>query len=259
MFDRRNTSNCYGVEMVLFEWRLVIWLRGMVVAIVGFSYIVLGPSISFAQYPGSAGNFNDGAFGGSLSASSESSSRASSTSDSVNSDETSNSSARGSMPSSDSYASADNAAGDDGYGGGTFTASPPRKDVRQRSLIRQFRLEFAKTLTVETANKRLFRALSADFYLDQFSKELDAGLDRQADLDSLGRDLSLVRDALDDRLDEVITSYGGDAPRRNFFSKTGSAGRSAPVLRTEVKKLKLKHELLEFGEFSLQAMGYYAK
>ena len=25
------------------------------------------------------------------------------------------------------------------------------------------------------------------------------------------------------------------------------------------QNLKLKHELLEFGEYSLQAMGYYAK
>ena len=120
-------------------------------------------------------------------------------------------------------------------------------------------LEFAKTLTVETSNKRLFRALSADIYLDKFSKELDAGLDQQADLDSLGRDLGLVRDALDDRLDQVITSYGGVVPRQNFFSKRASTGRSVQALRTEVEKLKLKHELLEFGEFSLQAMGYYAK
>jgi hypothetical protein len=37
------------------------------------------------------------------------------------------------------------------------------------------------------------------------------------------------------------------------------AGEVAPALRTEVQKLKLKHELLEFGEYSLQAMGYYAK
>ena len=131
--------------------------------------------------------------------------------------------------------------------------------MRKRALIRQFRLEFAKILTIETANKRPLRALSADLYLDQFSKELDTGLDQQADVNSLGRDLGLVRDALDDRLDEVIASYGGDAPRRSFFSKNASSGRSAPALRTEIQKLKLKHELLAFGEYSLQAMGYYAK
>ena len=67
------------------------------------------------------------------------------------------------------------------------------------------------------------------------------------------------RDALDDRLDEVISSYGGDAPQRAFFFKTASSGRSAPALRTEIQKLKLKHELLALGEYSLQAMGYYAK
>ena len=245
--------------MFLCKWRPLIWLRGIVVAITGFSFAVLGPSISFAQYPGSAGNLNDGAFDGSSSASSDPSSGASSTSGSVNSDETTKNSASISMTESNSYASGDSPDGDYGFEGRTVTASSPRKDVRKRSLIRQFRLEFAKTRTVETANKRIFRALSADVYLDQFSKELDAGLNHQADLDSLGRDLNLVRDALDDRLDEVIASYGGDASRQKFFSKTASADWSAPTLRTEVKKLKLKHELLEFGEFSLRAMGYYAK
>jgi len=101
--------------------------------------------------------------------------------------------------------------------------------------------------------------LSADVYLDQFSEELDTGHDQQADVNSLGRDLALVRDALDDRLDVVIASYGGDAPRRGFIAKNTLAGGVAPALRTEVQKLKLKHELLEFGEYSLQAMGYYAK
>ena len=131
--------------------------------------------------------------------------------------------------------------------------------MRKRALIRQFRLEFAKTLTIETAYKRPFRALSADVYLDQFSKELDTGFDQQADVNSLGRDLGLVRDALDDRLDEVIASYGGDAQQRGFSSKTASAGGSAAALRNEIQKLKLKHELLAFGEYSLRAMGYYAK
>ena len=228
-------------------------------AVAGIGYVVFGPSLSLAQYPGSAGNLNDGAFGGSSSASSDLSSEASSTSGTADSDATSNSSASDSMTNSSSYASGDDSDGDDGYGSRTVTTLPPRRDVRKRSLIRQFRLEFAKTLTVETANKQLFRASSADVYLDQFSKELDDGLDQQADLDSLGLDLGLVRNALDDRLDEVIASYAGDAPQRNFSSKTALLGRSSLVLRNEVKKLKLKGELLEFGELSLQAMGYYAK
>ena len=158
-----------------------------------------------------------------------------------------------------SVSSAGGSDGSDNHGGKTAAASPLKKANRKRALIRQFRLEFAKILTIETANKRPLRTLSADLYLDQFSKELDTGLDQQADIDSLGRDLGLVRDALDDRLDQVIASYGGDAPRRGFFSKTTSSGRSAPALRTEIQKLKLKHELLTFGEYSLQAMGYYAK
>ena len=259
-----NESDFGWVDMVFCKWRPVIWLRVVLLVITGVAYVILGPSISFAQYPGSAGNLNDDAFDGSSStssssASSDPSSGAPSTSGNVNSDETSKNSASSSMTGSNSYASGDSSDGDYGYEGRTVTVSPSRKDVRKRSLIRQFRLEFAKTRTVETANKRIFRALSADVYLDQFSKELDAGLNHQADLDSLGRDLSLVRDALDDRLDEVIASYGGDALRHNFVSKTASVGWSAPTLRTEVKKLKLKHELLEFGEFSLRAMGYYGE
>ena len=236
-----------------------MWMRGAMVALAGFGGVVLVPSISLAQYPGSAGDLSSGAVGASSSASSGSSSASSSASSSggVSSDGTGDGSASGSM--ADSGSSAGGSDGNDGYGGGTAATLPPKKALRKRALIRQFRLEFAKILTIETANKRPLRALSADVYLDQFSKELDAGLDQQADVNSLGRDLGLVRDALDDRLDEVIASYGGDAPRRGFFSKTASSGRSAPALRTEIQKLKLKHELLAFGEYSLQAMGYYAK
>jgi hypothetical protein len=259
MFGMPNKLGFSWIDMVFCKWRATIWLRVVVLTITGVGYVFSGPSISLAQYPGSASNLNDGAFGGSSSASSDPSSGASSTSGSVNSDETTKNSASSSMTGSNSYANGDSSDGDYGYEGRTVTASPARKDVRKRSLIRQFRLEFARTRTVETANKRIFRALSADVYLDQFSKELDAGLNHQADLDSLGRDLNLVRDALDDRLVEVLASYGGEDSRHNFFSKTASAGWSTPTLRTEVKKLQLKHELLEFGEFSLQAMGYYAE
>ena len=175
----------------------------------------------------------------------------------MSNDVSSDSSVSNSTAGSDSPASGPDSG--DGYGGGTAATLPPKKALRKRALIRQFRLEFAKILTIETANERPLRALSADLYLDQFSKELDTGLDQQADVNSLGRDLGLVRDALDDRLDEVIASYGGDAPRRSFFFKNASSSRSAPALRTEIQKLKLKHELLAFGEYSLQAMGYYAK
>ena len=245
--------------MVLCKLWPVIWVRAVLMAIAGFGFVVLGPSISFAQYPGSAGDLNDVAFGASSAASSTSSSGSSSSPGSVNLDETANSSAKGSMTGSNSYAGGDGSDGDFGDEDRTVTGVPPRKEVRKRSLIRQFRLEFAKTLTVETVNNRPLHALSADLYLDQFSKELEAGLDQQADLDSLGRDLSLVRDVLDDRLDKLIIGYDGNAPRQNFFSGKASAGRSVQVLRTEVQKLKLKHELLEFGELSLQAMGYYVE
>ena len=166
-------------------------------------------------------------------------------------------SASGLMAGSGSYNADSN--GRDGYEGRTAASLPHKKSVRKRALIRQFRLEFAKTMTLETASKRPLRALSADVFLYQFSKELDVGLNQQADVNSLSRDLGLLRNALDDSLDEIIDSYGGDAPWRGFFSKTVSAAGSASALRTEIQDLKLKHELLEFGEYSLQAMGYYAK
>lgn len=242
--------------MVCDERRPVMWMREVVVAAVGFGSMFLAPSISLAQYPGSAGDLNTGAVGASSPASSYSSSSAV-TSGGVSSDGFGEDSAGDSMASSSSsFGGADVR---DDYGGRIANALLPKKSLRKRSLIRQFRLEFAKIMTIETANKRPLRALSADVYLDQFSKELDASLGRQADVKSLGHDLSLLRNALDDRLDEVIANYGGDAVRRGFFSKTASAGGTEPALRAEIQKLKIKHELLVFGENSLQAMGYYAK
>ncbi len=231
-----------------------MWVRGIMVAFAGFGGIAMAPSISLAQYPGNAGNLNDGTLGAASSASSGSASTSASTS-ATRSDGVSG----GSATRSASSANGNGADGRVGYGDTTAVALPSKKATRKRALIRQFRLEFAKTMTIETVNQRPLSALSADVYLDQFSEELDTGLDQQADVNSLGRDLALVRDSLDDRLDVVIASYGGDAPRRGFFSKTTSSGRSAPALRTEIQKLKLKHELLAFGEYSLQAMGYYAK
>ena len=246
-----------------------MWVRGIMVAFAGFGGIAMAPSISLAQYPGSAGNLNDGTLGAASSASSGSASTSASTSatrsDGVSGGGSGDGSASGGFASggsatrSGSSANGNSADGQDGYGDTIAAALPSKKATRKRALIRQFRLEFAKTMTIETVNQRPLRALSADVYLDQFSEELDTGLDQQADVNSLGRDLALVRDALDDRLDVVIASYGGDAPRRGFIAKNTLAGGVAPALRTEVQKLKLKHELLEFGEYSLQAMGYYAK
>ena len=229
-------------------------------ALAGFGGIILVSSLSLAQYPGSAGDLNTDAFDASSAASSGSNNGSSSGSVSppggMSSDAADPSSASGSTASYGS--SAEGADGRDDYRDDSIAVLAPKKAMRKRALIRQFQLEFAKTLTIETANKLPLRALSADVYLDQFSKELDAGLDQQADLNSLGRDLSLLRNALDNRLDKVIASYDGDTSRRNFFPKTTSAGGSAPALRAEIQKLRLKRELLQFGEYSLQAMGYYA-
>lgn len=239
----------------LCSW-LVMWVRVAVVVLAGFGGMILASSISLAQYPGSAGDLNSGAVGGSSSSSSGSSSASASSPSGVITGESSDSSASESMVSASS--SAGGSKDNDGYGGTNAATLLHKKAKRKRALIRQFRLEFAKILTIETANKHPLRALSADVYLDQFSKELDNGYDQQADFNSLGRDLGLVRDALDDRIKEVIASYGGNAPQRGFFSKTALSGRSVPAMRNEIQRLKLKHELLAFGEYSLQAMGYYA-
>ena len=235
------------------ERRPVIWVSAFLVAVAGFGGMVSLPSISLAQYPGSAGELNTGAFGASSSATSASASSSSG----VAGDGFSDGPAKELMAGSAS--SSEGSKGRNGYGLGIAASSMPKKSLRKRALIRQLRVEFAKILTIETVNQRPLRALSADVYLDQFAKELDTGLEQQGDVNSLGQDLGLVRNVLNDRLDEVISSYSGDIPRRGFLFKTVSAGGSARALRTEVQKLKLKHELLVFGEYSLQAMGYYAK
>ena len=244
--------------MICCERRPALWACGVAVALAGFSGMVLLPSTSFAQYPGSAGDLSAGASGASSSASSSGSSSSAATSPSgVSSDASGHGSSGGSMAGSGFAGGGSD--GNDGGGSKTAKALLPKKSVRKRALIRQFRFEFSKTVTSEAGNNRPLRALSADVYLEQFSEELDAGLDQQADINSLGRDLGLVRDALDDRLDEVIDSFGGEATRRGFFLTTASAGESVSALRNKIQKLKLKHELLVFGEYSLQAMGYYAK
>jgi hypothetical protein len=254
--------------MVCSKLRPIFWMRGLILAVAGLGVVVIWPSLSSAQYPGSAGDLNVGTFSGSSSASSGSSSGSATSS--------------ASGPASSS-ASATDAGSSSGFASDTGPRSGPshggessedrdhhavtaanrlhgEEATRKRALIRQFRLEFAETLTIETANQSPLKAVSADRYLDQFSQELDAGLERQADLKSLGRDLALVRDAIDDRLDVVIASYnGGSIKQRGMFATSAPVDRSVPALRAEIGRLALKHELLAFGEYSLQAMGYYAK
>ena len=257
-----------GFFMVCSKARPIFWMRGLILAVAGLGVVVIWPSLSSAQYPGSAGDLNVGTFSGSSSASSESSSGSAT------------SSASGPASSSASATDANSSldfASDTGPGSGPSGGGESSDDrdhhavpaanrlqgeeaTRKRALIRQFRLEFAETLTIETAYQSPLKAVSADRYLDQFSQELDAGLERQADLKSLGRDLALVRDAIDDRLDVVIASYnGGSIKRRGLFATSAPVDRSVPALRAEIGRLALKHELLAFGEYSLQAMGYYAK
>ena len=242
-----------------------IWRRCVVAVFVVISAAGLSQA-SFAQYPGSAGDFSDSG----LSASSSSSSAATDSSGSGSGDSVSSSSGDSSASNSgDSSGSGDQA--------GTATASDrggddssymPQTDgqmragtaQRKRALIRQFRLEFAKTVNIDTASQQRFQPLQADRYLDQFADEIADGLERPADLKSMGQDLAVMRDAIDDRLDRVITSYTGEKqPRRGLFAQSRPVAGRTPALLGEMQQLALKHELLQFAEYSLQAMGYYVK
>jgi hypothetical protein len=242
-----------------------IWRRCVVAVFVVISAAGLSQA-SFAQYPGSAGDFSDSG----LSASSSSSSAATDSSGSGSGDSVSGS-------SGDSSASNSGNSSGSGDQAGTATASDrggddssymPQTDgqmragtaQRKRALIRQFRLEFAKTVNIDTASQQRFQPLQADRYLDQFADEIADGLERPADLKSMGQDLAVMRDAIDDRLDRVITSYTGEKqPRRGLFAQSRPVAGRTPALLGEMQQLALKHELLQFAEHSLQAMGYYAK
>ena len=234
-----------------------IWRRCVVAVFVVISAAGLSQA-SLAQYPGSAGDFSDSG----LSASSSSSSAATDSAGSGSGDSFSGS-------SGDSSGSGDKAgtatASDRGGDGSSYM---PQTDgqmragtaQRKRALIRQFRLEFAKTVNIDTASQQRFQPLQADRYLDQFADEIADGLERPADLKSLGLDLAVMRDAIDDRLDRVITSYTGEKPpRRGLFTQSRPVAGQTPALLGEMQKLALKHELLQFAEYSLQAMGYYVK
>jgi hypothetical protein len=242
-----------------------IWRHCVVAVFVVISAAGLSQA-SFAQYPGSAGDFSDSG----LSASSSSSSAATDSSGSGSGDSVSGS-------SGDSSASNSGNSSGSGDQAGTATASDrggddssymPQTDgqmragtaQRKRALIRQFRLEFAKTVNIDTASQQRFQPLTADRYLDQFADEIADGLERPADLKSLGQDLAVMRDAIDDRLDRVITSYTGEKQsRRGLFAHSRPVAGQTPALLGEMQQLALKHELLQFAEYSLQAMGYYAK
>ena len=248
-----------------------IWRRCVVAVVVVTSAAALSQA-SLAQYPGSAGDVSDSG----LSASSSSSSAATDSAGSASSGSVSGSSGSSSSGSSssgsnsgDSYGSGDQAGtaiasdrgrDDSGYMPQTYGQMRAGTAQRKRALIRQFRLEFAKTVNIDTASQQRFQPLQADRYLDQFADEIANGLERPADLKSMGQDLAVMRDAIDDRLDRVITSYTGEKqPRRGLFAHSRPVAGQTPALLGEMQQLALKHELLQFAEYSLQAMGYYAK
>ncbi len=242
-----------------------IWRRCVVAVFVVISAAGLSQA-SFAQYPGSAGDFSDSG----LSASSSSSSAATDSSGSGSGDSVSGSSGDSSASNSgDSSGSGDQAGSATASDrGGDDSSYMPQTDgqmragtaQRKRALIRQFRLEFAKTVNIDTASQQRFQPLQADRYLDQFADEIADGLERPADLKSMGQDLAVMRDAIDDRLDRVITSYTGEKqPRRGLFAQSRPVAGQTPALLGEMQQLALKHELLQFAEHSLQAMGYYVK
>ncbi len=238
-----------------------IWRRCVVAVFVVISAAGLSQA-SFAQYPGSAGGFSDSG----LSASSSSSSATNDSSGGASSDSVSGSSGSSSGDSSGSGDQAATATASDR--GGDGSSYMPQTDgqmragtaQRKRALIRQFRLEFAKTVNIDTASQQRFQPLQADRYLDQFADEIADGLERPADLKSMGQDLAVMRDAIDDRLDRVITSYTGEKqPRSGLFAQSRPVAGQTPALLGEMQQLALKHELLQFAEYSLQAMGYYVK
>ena len=122
--------------MICFKSWQVMWVRGAMVAVAGFGGVVLVPSISLAQYPGSAGDLNSGPVGASSSASSGSSSAPAKSSSGGSSDGP----ASGSMVASGS--SAGGSKDDDGYRNRNAANLPSKKASRKRALIRQLRLEF---------------------------------------------------------------------------------------------------------------------
>ena len=243
--------------MVYLKCLSYIWRRCVVAVFVVISAAGLSQA-SLAQYPGSAGDFSDSG----LSASSSSSSTATARAGSASSDSVSGS-------SGDSSGASDQAGTATAFDrGGDNSSHMPQTDgqmragtaQRKRALIRQFRLEFAKTVNIDTASQQRFQPLQADRYLDQFADEIADGLERPADLKSMGQDLAVMRDAIDDRLDRVITSYTGEKqPRRGLFAQSRPVAGRTPALLGEMQQLALKHELLQFAEYSLQAMGYYVK
>ena len=234
-----------------------IWRRCVVAVFVVISAAGLSQA-SFAQYPGSAGDFSDSG----LSASSSSSSAATDSSGSGSGDSVSGSSgdSSGTGDQAGTATASDRGGDDSSYMPQTDGQMRAGTAQRKRALIRQFRLEFAKTVNIDTASQQRFQPLQADRYLDQFADEIADGLERPADLKSMGQDLAVMRDAIDDRLDRVITSYTGEKqPRRGLFAQSRPVAGRTPALLGEMKQLALKHELLQFAEHSLQAMGYYVK
>jgi hypothetical protein len=234
-----------------------IWRRCIVAVLVVISAAGLSQA-SLAQYPGSAGGLSESG----LSASSSSSSATTASASSASSDSVSGSSG----DSSGASDQAGTATASDG--GGDGSSYMPQTDgqmragtaQRKRALIRQFRLEFAKTVNIDNASQQRFQPLQADRYLDQFADEIASGLERPADLKILALDLAVMRDAIDDRLDRVITSYTGEKPpRRVLFTRSRPVTGQTPALLGEMQQLARKHELLQFAEYSLQAMGYYVK
>ena len=244
-----------------------IWLRCVVAVFVLISAAAALSPASLAQYPGSAGDASDSG----LSASSSSSSAATNSAGSGSSGSVSSSS--GTSPDDSGYGDSSGTSEQTGAvtasdRGGDDTIYMPQTDwqmrpstaQRKRALIRQFRLEFAKTISIDTASQQPFQPMTADRYLNQFVDEIADGLERPADLKSLGQDLAVMRDAIDDRLDRVITSYTGEKPpRRGLFARSRPVVGQTPALFGEMQQLALKHELLQFTEQSLQAMGYYVK
>ena len=227
--------------------------------------LLIAPHQSLAQYPGSAGGFSSSGFGVSTSSSSNSSDSTGSGSESYN-----RSSQNNVTDSSSIYGGLDTDKGATSYADGrddsaeqiSHLISPVKlgKGERKRVLIKKFRDEFAKTAIVETTHQQRFEPQTADIYLEQFAHELAEGLDQLADRKSLAQDLALVREAIDTRLDCLITAYASEKITPSVLpDRRSQSGEDPSILDQEIKQLSLKHDLMQFSELSLQALGTHIK
>ncbi len=138
-----------------------------------------------------------------------------------------------------------------------------RDTIRKRALVKKLRFEFSERIAleriiIEQATQFSFSAHMVEHYLNEFSKELDAGLSRPDDLKSLGEDLVLLRETVDVSIDTLLATYKGYAAyEKTLSNRRPTASQTVTNIRNDLNQLAFKNELFTFGNNSLQAMGYF--